>query len=236
MLVACNDKTINDDILAISLVEKYQISINEPSGLTYNIHDELLYVVSDKSPAKIYTINTHGELLDSLEYFGNDLEAIVHNKIDSTFWISEESLLQLVKINHDGNEIYRIDLDFLPNSFQDIRIEGLGINYNSNSLYLINEKNPGAVIEIDLSSLILKDIIYLDFASDYSGAHYSENDDTLIIISDEDSKVFFWKFRDGIINSFDLSQIKAEGISIYDNHMYIINEGNNILYEYLIIN
>ncbi len=204
--------------------------------MTYNIHDNLLYVVSDKEPAKIYSINTQGELVDSLNYFGNDLEAIVYNIIDSTFWISEESILQLVNIDHEGTEINRIDLDFFPNSFQDIRIEGLGINYKKNSLYLLNEKNPGAIIELDLTSLILKDIHYLNFANDYSGAHYKENSDILIIISDEDSKVFFWSFRDEYVKSFDLSQIKTEGITMNDRHLYVLSESNNILQEYLIIN
>ena len=74
-----------------------------------------MYTVTDKPIAKIYSINSDGDLIDSLDFIGNDLEAIVFNKNDSTYWVSEESLIQIVKIDTEGKEVNRFDIDFFPN-------------------------------------------------------------------------------------------------------------------------
>lgn len=229
-----NDKDNGNDEPEISLISSRLINIDEPSGLTYNNHKNELYVVTDKPHSKIYTIDTTGIVLDSMDYVGNDLEAIIYNQTDSTIWVSEESLLQLVNIDLNGREINRIDIDFLPNTIQNSEIEGLTISYSDSCIYLLNEKNPGAIIELDITSMRINNIYYLDFSTDYSGLHYTKEEKMFIILSDEDKSVSFWKKETGLINSIDLSYTKAEGVSLVNNILFIVSEQGNMMHKYSI--
>lgn len=233
IFVCCKNETVNDKN-TLTFVESIYLKLNEPSGLTYNNEKNSLYVVTDNPKSKIYTIDFAGKVLDSLNFRGDDLEAITYNIGDSTLWVSEETLMQLVHLDTEGNELNRFDIDFLPYNFYDLRIEGLCINTANNYLVLLNEKNPGAVIELDLNDLNVKNIYYLDFASDYSAIDYIEDKECYIILSDEDKKLFFWNTNNEINYEYDLGYSKAEGIVKYLDLLFITTENGNRLFKYAI--
>lgn len=234
IIVSCDPGSNNkEEKISISLIDSYNLNVSEPSGLTYNKNMGCLYFVSDKPDGQIYSINSEGELIDSLPYDGDDLEAITYNNETSILWLSEESLLQLVKLDHSGNELDRIELDFIPYDFQEKRIEGLCINQKNNSLYLLNEKNPGALIEMDIVSLLIKNIYYLNFASDYSAIEFIDSEDLFVILSDENKSAYFWNIEDGLINTFDLGYYKGEGVAVDKDKLFIVSEQENKLYKYI---
>ncbi len=231
IILSCNSVS-NDSVVSnkLTLIESIDLKLNEPSGLTAGNSPEYLYVVTDSPNENVHKIDFYGNIIETLKYKGDDLEGITLNPNDSTLWVSEESLLQLVHLDLQGFAFNRIDLDFFPSTFVDIRIEGLTIN--KNNLILLNEKNPGAIIEIDLDNLSIKNIFYLDFASDYSAICYIEEKDSYIILSDEDQKVFLWNLEQGAIEIYDTGYSKAEGVAIVSNTVCIVSENGNRLYKY----
>lgn len=217
---------------SFTLIDSITLKIDEPSGLAFIPAHNQMYIVSDIPNNGLYKMDTDGSIIEKIDFRSNDLEAIAFNPIDSTIWVSEESLLQLVKLDSEGNEIDRMELDY-PKSFTDLRIEGLTINSNINSLILLNEKNPGAIIEMDLINLSIKNIYILDFASDYSGICYNEVLDNYIIVSDENQNIYYWDNHNGSEIISELDYPKAEGIAIFNDHYFVVSEQENKLYKYI---
>ncbi len=110
-------------------------------------------------------------------------------------------------------------------------IEGVTYDHNSETIFILNEKNPGQLIQLsnDFSVLAIYD---LDFAKDYSGIFYENSSDKLWIISDQNRTVNKCTLQGKLIESFTIDVKQAEGITIANNQIYIVSDSEERLYVY----
>jgi uncharacterized protein YjiK len=209
----------------------FNLTIPEPSGLALSIDKTFLWTVSDKTN-KVYTLDFEGKTLSELAYSGNDLEGIVQSKKDSTIWVVEENLSQIVQLDILGN---------LKNSFTvndaggTNGLEGISINDLTNHFFLLKEQNPGVFIELaeNFDLLQYKEI---RFADDYSGITYDSKNHVLWILSDQDQKVYEYTLDGMVINEYKINLDKAEGIAIdsVNDLIYIVSDSEAKLYVFSI--
>ena len=228
-----NEPTINSKY-KLNLIQSYAIDIHEPSGLCFNYDKTALYTVNDPPNNKIYKMNLAGETIKELSYVGNDLEGITFDYRDSTLWIVEESLFQLVHIDTNGNLINNIQIQFSANGNNGF--EGVTFNSQNNRFYILNEKNPGMLLEIDTNFNIISQTV-LTFANDYSGIFFDDNSNNFFIVSDESQKLFIWNKTTGVIADINIGKEKIEGITFNSetNYLYFVSDSKEKLYIYELI-
>ena len=83
LLIQCskNDASVNPDSLYLSLIDAREIPINEPSGLSLGKFNQSLWVVSDAPENEIYEMSLEGEIIQKLDFKGEDLEGIVYDSL-----------------------------------------------------------------------------------------------------------------------------------------------------------
>jgi len=213
----------------LKLINEYNLSVSEPSGLTLNSDFTELWTVSDNTN-HVYKLSLTGNVLRELNYEGNDLEGIVFDSSNNTLLLVEERLREIVNIDLNGNEISRqtVNLPGTANS----GLEGICLD-TTNTIYVLNEKQPNiwAKLKSDFSTQFQKEI---NEVGDLSGMTYDKINQMFWIVSDESKQLFRWDTNQGTVKSFDLSFAKAEGVA-YDynqNRIYIVSDETNKLYIY----
>ena len=111
--------------------------------------------------------------------------------------------------------------------------EGIVINPNNGHINLLNEKDPGAFLELN-STLIKTLELELGFAQDYSGICLNEINGNYFIVSDESKQLIEWGALTGVINTYSLDFEKAEGVAynFNENRIYIVSDSEQKLYIY----
>jgi len=234
ILAACDitDKTnLTLDEYSISLISSYNISVPEPSGLSFDPTSNSLWTVSDEN-GKIYQLELNGDVIQSLEFQGSDLEGIAMDPIENCLWVVEEEQRNLVQISMIGNEMGRFP-QLIP-GYDNSGLEGVCLDAASN-LFLLKEKNPGQFIQLK-SDKSIKEIIELDFAGDYSGI-VAADADKFWILSDQAETIFLWSAESGVNLELPVSVDKPEGIAFdsANRELYIISDSENKLYHYQLI-
>ncbi|MEN8250467.1 MAG: SdiA-regulated domain-containing protein, partial [Bacteroidota bacterium] len=136
LLASCRPESFDIDYSII--LDSYEMSIYEPSGLSYSSDKESLYTVSDRG--MVYEISLTGNTLRELPFTGDDLEAIFVDPLTSDIYICEEGKGKLVRLN--GNGILQGDYDILNNPGNS-GLEGLTYNNNLDEFYMLKEKSEG---------------------------------------------------------------------------------------------
>jgi len=217
----------------ISLILDYEIelSIEEPSGLTYDPNTQTLWTVNDPDNNKIYNISLEGELLETLSFTGDDLEGIAYDDITNTLWVADELTSEIINVSLQGEELQRVPLSVSQYS-SGSGLEGLCIG-NSGEFYLLKEKNPGIFIEVNPDLLSITETI-ITFADDFSGICYDSEKDGFWIISDESEKLYLWDLVNGVREEYSLDIPKAEGVVFITetNSFYIVSDSEQKLYKY----
>ncbi|MFC1785624.1 SdiA-regulated domain-containing protein, partial [Candidatus Neomarinimicrobiota bacterium] len=108
-LLKCNKAEPSQEKPGIELINKYNINIEEPSGLDLALDNKSLWTVSDKHN-KIYQLDLTGKILKEIKIPGISLEGITVDSDDNTLWVVQESLGVLSHIDTLGNEILRIEI------------------------------------------------------------------------------------------------------------------------------
>jgi len=228
-----NTPVINEHI--ITLQNSYDMNVKEPSGLSFG-QGSYLYTVDDNSN-KIFKINTKGEIIEQLSFEGDDLEGITYNNITNRIYVVNEGQRKLIELDTNGNFLNNWNFEVSGGS-SNKGFEGLSIDVNNNVFYILNEASPGLLIKWDYASKSEISRIELDFAKDYSGIFFDNNDNTLWIISDKSHKIFHTNTSGVVQESFDLDYDKAEGIIVdsKSNTIYITRDYQSDikLYEYKI--
>jgi len=229
LFVSCGQRN-DDNFLLLKPVDVYDIDIPETSDLCFGSTTDILYTVSDNT-AKVYKISTKGRILAELQYTGNDLEGVCY--VNNQFiYIAEERLREIIKLDLQGNTIEQkvipVDIEEENNG-----LEGIAYATFCNRFYIINEMNPGQLIETD-NNLNVLNSYPLSFADDYSGICVDNVNQNLWIVSDLSATVNKCTMQGELIESFHIPVYNAEGIA-YDaqnNKLYIISDADSRLYYF----
>jgi uncharacterized protein YjiK len=205
----------------ITLLRRYDIPVPEPSGLTLTNDQNRFWTVSDEN-SSLYELDKFGKIIKRIKVNGFDLEGVT--VIDeATLAIVLERTREVVVLDTSGMELQRvkINLEGELNS----GLEGITYNDSTKHFYIVNEKDPALIIELDGDlNEVRRDTI--KFAADVSGIFYDENDNMLWILSDEDQMVIKTDMELNIITKFNISVIQPEGITVNKNgdRLYIISD------------
>jgi len=232
LFFSCNKKETRVQYSAIQFVKEVSLVVSEPSGLAYvNSDKNSFYTVSDNT-SMIYKLSWTGALIGTLDYKGDDLEGITVDSETGDIYIVEERLRDVVKLNSKGVEVKRFHLDIEENN-ENSGLEGIAFNSDNRHLYILNEKDPGLLIEINENGKVLNRT-ELDFAFDYSGIYYENIEKKLWIVSDQSRTISKCDLNGEKIESYKISDRKAEGITVdaVNKKVYIVLDGQDKLQVY----
>ncbi len=205
----------------ITLLRRYDIPVLEPSGLTLTYDQNGFWTVSDED-SSLYELNKYGKIIKRIKVNGFDLEGVT--VIDeATLAIVLERTREVVILDTSGIEIKRVKISI--EGELNSGLEGITYNESTKHFYIVNEKDPPLLIELDGDfNEVRRDTI--KFAADVSGIFYDENDNMLWILSDEDQMVIKTDMELNIITKFKISVIRPEGITVNSigDRMYIISD------------
>ena len=226
---ACNKsdsvvKTSN----TLELISSYKINVSEPSGLAISTNGTELFTVSDNTN-NIYKLSVTGDILKEFQFTGNDLEGI-STYTAGKLLISEERTKQIIEFDINTQNFTTQTIDY-KNQDANSGIEGICYNPNTKAIYILNEKNPGLLIELDTSFSIVS-TVELKFASDYSGIFYDVSLNVLWIVSDQSKTLNKCKLNGDLIKEYQLKLSKAEGVAVTSNKIYIVSDSENKLYVF----
>ena len=217
-------KTNND----LELISSEKINVSEASGLTINALGSSLYTVSDNT-GNIYELSTDGTVIKEYAYNGNDVEGISmvsNNKV----LLVEERTKEIVEYDL-SSKTYNKHKVIYSNNDSNSGLEGIAINLNDNTIFILNEKNPGLLMRLRSDFSIIESYD-LDFASDYSGIFHDKDLNILWILSDESKTINKCSLKGTLIKSYSINVIKAEGIAVTNNIIYIVSDSNSTLYKF----
>lgn len=182
------------------------------------------------STERIYKTDLQGNILDRLNYKGNDIEGIFFDRTDSSLWIVEEESRELVHLDLSGNEInrYKTNITGTINN----GLEGLALDSQHN-FYVLNEKEPSALHALNKNYNSTTQF-GLPFAGDLSDMDYNSQTQNFFITSDESKAIYIWNAKDGLVAQYSLPFTKTEGITINPakSKIFTVNDSLNTLYEY----
>jgi uncharacterized protein YjiK len=211
----------------MKLIEKMQTKIKEPSGLT--TCGEFLYTVSDKTNL-IYQLSFKGEIIKSFDFEGFDLEGITIDWRDKSFWLCDEKKHQIVHVSPQGKLIKKYPVSFYAPKGKS-GMEGICMSPIDNHLWVVNEKKPAILVELDQNLEAIK-TAYLDCADDFSGLCFHPETNMLWMVSDESKLLIQYDPENILIKKYPVEVCKAEGLAISGDSFYIIDDQDGILYHY----
>ena len=227
--IACSGDEEGGDAVSkneLELIFSERINVKEPSGLAINKSGSVLYTVSDNT-AQVYMLSTNGNVIQTLNYKGNDLEGISAYK-GNNLLLAEERTKEIVEFDMSTgvNTKHRIDFN---NNNENSGIEGVAYAENINSIFILNEKDPGKLLRLrsDFSVSVEYD---LNFASDYSGIFYDDVSKELWIVSDQSKTINKCTLKGDIIESYSIRVTQAEGIAMANDKIYVVSDAEEKLY------
>jgi uncharacterized protein YjiK len=231
MVVSCSTQEAKHVEKRLILDDEFALDILEPSGLAYCETDNTLWTVSDNTN-QIYQIDMDGNILQTLAYVGQDLEGICYDYSTSTLWVVEESLNDLVNVSLQGVELQRYDIPIPTGDNSGLEAVCIGKDH---TFYLMKEKNPGKFIELN-DDFSIKNSLELDFADDYSGMCWDDENEVFWIVSDQSREAFLWTETTGVTENYSLNFEKAEGVALVPgtDYVYIVSDSEQTLYKYRI--
>lgn len=211
----------------LKIINEYKVNIPEPSDLALSIDGKYLWTVSDEN-STVYLISLKGKIGKSFTVDAEDLEGIVVLN-ESTIAVVSERSNEIILLNTEGKEISRHNLGFRKKG--NVGLEGITVDKRTNNLFVVKEKKPRLLIELDikLNELNRKEI---NFANDLSGLDFVEDTNDLWIISDE-SKLIAKCSPDGTLKEIfnvDITQIEGIAVDAKSNKIYVVSDKEEKLY------
>ncbi len=218
----------NNPLSPLELINEFNLSIPEPSGLTLGKNKQSLWVVNDPPNNEIYEITLEGAVIRKLSFKGDDLEGVTYDSDNDVLWVAEEQKREVLQIALDGTVLTRRAVN-VDNS-KDQGLEGIFLS-RTGTLWVVNEKKPGRLISLNTNFQIDGEFP-LNFAKDYSGLCQAENERQIWIISDESEKLVLWDKDSGVKKMYELPFKKAEGVAVdsAQNLVYIVSDSEEKLY------
>ena len=229
MITSCNDQDEavpdNDDL---ELISSYKIDVAEPSGLAVNSEGDVLYTVSDHT-AQIYKLSTTGNVIQTLDYVGNDLEGVSTFK-GNKLLLAEERTKEIVVFDIETGSYLKHRINY-KNNDENSGIEGVTYNSTDGTIFILNEKNPGNLIRLRADFSIIA-AYELDFASDYSGIFYDSSSNSLWIVSDQNKTINKCTLTGELVKAYSISVTQAEGIAIANDRIFVVSDAEAKLYTF----
>jgi len=230
-MIGCNrnqptDMITNIPTSELKLIASYKTNVPEPSGLFYNSKTGSLFTVSDGN-STVYEIDLVGRIKNSFEIQSTDLEGITFSPNCDTMYVVEEKNQLVSKYLSNGTKLYSFPVNVATRTNN--ALEGIAID-QENNLYVLNEKLPSMLLKFKNKSELSRR--ELNYTSDCSDIFYDSKDDCLWMVSDESMKVVKMKKDGNIIAAYSISFSKGEGITIYQDKIYIISDYDGTLYVY----
>jgi uncharacterized protein YjiK len=213
--------------LDLLLLNSYPLLVPEPSGLTLDSEGGF-WTVSDQS-GLLYHLGPQGEVLASMSCSGTDLEGIAFDSLRQVLWVVDEASARVIRLDLEGNELGSIHLASLDGDTQH-GLEGLCID--ASRLWLLKEKLPGLLIQVDAEGELLSSQ-NLDFADDYSAIDRDLSGD-LWILSDESNLLAHCDSQGVLQHAYDLPFSKPEGLALdfASRRIWIVSDSQEKLYEF----
>ncbi len=228
LFISCNSDNEVSNSNDLELLASYAINVPEPSGLSASLDGNILYTVSDET-AKVYKLSLTGNVLQVFSYQGEDLEGVsvyTNNKLLLAEERSKEiivfDMITGLKVNHSIN---------YENTSSNSGIEGVAYNQNDNTIFILNEKDPGKLIRLRNDFSIIAEY-NLSFASDYSGIFHDTTLNLLWIVSDQNKTLNKCTLTGELIERYSFNITQAEGVVVTNNKIYIISDALERLYEF----
>ena len=206
-------------------IKVVNLNISEPSGITS--FNNSLYIVSDKN-GTIYKTSLDGKILQKIKLKYHDLEGITIDKVTHNFWVVDESKRILISLDSIGNFIQKIKVKGKQQD-KNNGLEGICFVESTNSLIVINEKQPKQLLALNLKGKITNKIDF-NFSHDISGICFDNKSATFWIVSDESQSIYNITTKGALIKSYKISVDKAEGVVIYNDKLFVVSDSQNKLY------
>ncbi len=238
LLPGCHDNPVYpDDILELELLEYFPLSFPGPSGLALDPGSEHLWSVSDVPGGSIYSITFTGEIIDEILIDSEDMEGIVVHPVDHTLWVVEERSRELVNVSRKGTILNRVHLN-IERQYENDGLEGITINPNNGHFFVVNEKNPRLLIELN-SDVEIINKLKVDFTgiftiTDLSGITFNTDEQTLWILSIESEKIVVTDLQGESIRMYNTYINDGEGIALNPDEriVYIVSDDEQMLYVF----
>jgi uncharacterized protein YjiK len=226
------------------------------SGLTFNTDTGTLFAIIN-NPEQLVELNTSGKVLrtitlegfedtEGLAYMGNQQFAIIEERKRAIILVSIQTDTQTIELKKQRS----LSLPPPNSNFNNNGFEGLTIDIKTGRLFIVNEKRPRQLIQIDgfasnkpnISVSNLLDLENKPMGNrDFSGIYYDQQFNRLILLSDE-SRQLVEVGMDGLVSSrlklqtgyagLTNSIPQAEGVTLdNDGTLYVLSEPN-LLYKF----
>lgn len=206
----------------LHLVDDHRVDVAEPSDLAF--WDGALYTVSDRH-SKIYEIDDDGDVRNTIDVDGRDLEALAVDE-DGHFYIADESRAKIWRVDRHGERKESFDVDL---SDSNSGIEGLTFDDDGNML-VAQEKDPSRVVTLDTGNGDELDRTKLNFLDDLSAITWNFDDDHPYALSDEDHSLYRLDHDFDKITRWKLPIDKPEGVAFDGSRVYIVSDSEERLY------
>jgi len=227
---SCGNKEKQTKLL-ITNTRVQSISVPEPSGLDVTFDRSGFWTVSDET-SSIYRLDSEGNVVQTLRVNGFDLEGIT--VIDEQrIAVVLERTREVLILKTDGTELQRKKLPLKGEL--NSGLEGITYNSENGHFFILNEKKPSLLLELDEKLEILS-IDTLKFSKDVSGIYYDDVDKQLWILSDENQLVVKCDLNGIPQESIKVDIVQPEGITIDNesNRLYIVSDNTESMYVYRI--
>ncbi len=229
MCFACSPKVPAPS--ALKLVHTFNLKIPEPSGIAiYNNH---LFIVSDKN-GTIYKCTLRGATIEKIRSKNSDLEGITIDPVSKQLIVVNEAKRTLIYLNFEGTFMKEQRIKGNQKK-SNSGLEGICYDTSKNSMYVLNEKAPKQLLELNSKGEITTKT-NLNFSNDVSGICYDKNTNSFWVVSDE-SKAIYQISKKGILQKkYKTGIVKGEGIAIYNNKIFVVSDALKKLYVFEIVN
>jgi uncharacterized protein YjiK len=167
---------------SLILLQVLDLDIEGPSGLSKSYLPGHFYTVCDNT-GNVYLINNMGEIFQTIELGGDDLEGVEFVEENLSIYVVEERFRTVIRLTPGGSVLDTFHLDIPVQNLND-GPEGIAYNPEKKHFYIVNEKNPALLFVFDTLFQKINEFP-LSFAKDYSSVDYEPVNDRLWILSEE---------------------------------------------------
>ncbi len=219
------------EISPLKLIKSFTTKIPEPSSLSFSSDQQYLWSVSDQN-GLAYSLNLDGQITSQFQTGGSDLEGIVaHDDLNGSCVVSERIReLRCFDKNWKSIKSKKIPFTGVSNS----GFEGVAYNPLNRHFYIVNEKTPTAIVELNNEFDILRTMTFTE-ARDLSDIFFDNIEQRFWIVSHESKMIFQADLNFNILTRYSIPEVlQAEGIVVdsMKRKIYVISDKDSKLFIY----